>query len=210
MTVVKLYNSRFRLLSIVFATASIVLAAACTSGVALEPPTTTVPSVLAPRRTPVVSATNADDGPLTLRSSAFASNGLIPVNFSCAGDNISPPLTWRGAVPRGTTTWAIIMQDLDVKPGPWIQWVVTGIPVATRSVSTGQMASGSIARPASNKVAAFVGMCPPAGRIHQYRFTVYAEGTLVALPAEGVTQQVVASIENSAIGIAVLTGHFAR
>lgn len=153
---------------------------------------------------------NADTGPLTLRSTAFPADGLIPVNFSCAGDNTSPPLTWHGAAPVGTTTWAIVLQDLDVKPGPWIQWMVTGIPVATRSLAAGQVAAGSVARRASNSTAGFVGMCPPSGTVHHYRFTVYADGGPQSVPVAAGPQQVLKAIETGAVGTASLDGTFAR
>lgn len=220
-TAVKWCASKSWLLSIVFATGCLVLATACTSQTApVASPTQTAAAsgpasgVAPPRSTPVGGSgtVEADPnvGPLSLRSTAFPANGLIPVNFSCAGDNTSPPLTWHGAAPAGTTSWAIVMRDLDVTPGPWIQWMVTGIPVGTRSVSAGQVAAGSVARRASNSTPGFVGMCPPAGKIHRYRFTVYADGGRSPIPAAATAEQLLVAIEKGSVGTAVLNGRFAR
>ena len=216
MTTAVLTGKRRRAALALVVGASFALSAACTSRVApASSPAVQVSAAPGPisNAAPPGSGTaqvNPDAGPLTLLSTAFISNGLIPVNFSCAGENTSPPLTWHGAAPAGTTTWAIVMQDLDVKPGPWVQWMVTGIPVATRGVSTGQTAPGSITRRVSNSTVGFVGMCPPAGKVHHYRFTLYADRAQVSLPASASAAQVLTSIKKGAVGTAVLDGRFAR
>ena len=58
-------------------------------------------------------ATKANDS-LTLASTEFADGDLYPVQFTCEGDGISPPLSWSG-VPDGAQSLVVIM---DHKPGP--------------------------------------------------------------------------------------------
>jgi Raf kinase inhibitor-like YbhB/YbcL family protein len=151
-----------------------------------------------------------ETGPLALISPAFPSQGLIPINYSCAGANTSPPLSWHGAAPSGTQSWAIVMQDLDVKPAPWVQWSVTGIAVQTRSVATGQVPQGSVTNRASNGSVGFVGVCPPQGKTHHYQFTVFAMSKQVSFSASVKARQSLQAIQDAAVGSVTLTARFAR
>ena len=151
-----------------------------------------------------------ETGPLTLSSPAFQPEGLIPINYSCAGANISPPLSWHGTAPPGTQSWAIVMQDLDVTPTPWIQWSITGIPEQTRAVSAGETPQNSVTNRASNGTIGFVGVCPPQGKAHNYQFSVFAMGKQVAISPATTTDQTLKAIQDAAVGSVTITGRFAR
>src|ERR1700687_5941269 len=75
---------------------------------------------------------------LILTSPAFASNGVIPKQYSCEGTDISPPLQWSGA-PQGTKSFVLIIDDPDA-PDPrapkmtWVHWVVYNIPPSASSL----------------------------------------------------------------------------
>jgi phosphatidylethanolamine-binding protein (PEBP) family uncharacterized protein len=58
-------------------------------------------------------ATRAGDT-LTLTSTAFIDGGVYPVQFTCEGDGISPPLSWSG-IPDEAHSLVVIM---DHKPDP--------------------------------------------------------------------------------------------
>jgi Raf kinase inhibitor-like YbhB/YbcL family protein len=156
------------------------------------------------------SKAKPEKGPLTLSSSAFVQRGLIPLSHSCAGSNASPPLAWHGVAPAGTTSWAIVMTDLDVKPGPWVQWLVTKIPADIRSMASGQLPSRAIASRTSNGTSGFVGVCPPQGRVHRYQFTVYAEGKDVSLARTEAAWKSLQAIKGASVASVSLTGRFAR
>jgi len=147
---------------------------------------------------------------LTLKSAAFSPQGLIPINYSCAGANISPPLSWHGVAPAGTEGWAIVMRDLDVKPTPWVHWSVTGIALQTRSTAPGQVPSGSVTSRASNGTAGFVGACPPPGKTHHYEFTVFAMRKPVNLSSSSGAPESLKAIHDASVGSVTLTGRFAR
>lgn len=151
-----------------------------------------------------------ETGPLTLKSPAFSSQGLIPINYSCAGDNISPPLSWHGVAPAGTQSWAIVMRDLDVKPTPWIHWSVTGIALETRTAATGQLPKGSMTHPASNGTSGFVGACPPPGKTHHYEFTVFAMNKPVNLSSSVTAPNALQAIRDASVASVSLMGRFAR
>jgi Raf kinase inhibitor-like YbhB/YbcL family protein len=69
---------------------------------------------------------------LTLTSQAFRQNGEIPVQHTCQGADVSPPLEWSG-VPANTKSLALIVDDPDA-PDPaapkitWVHWVLYNIP----------------------------------------------------------------------------------
>ena len=151
-----------------------------------------------------------ETGPLTLRSPAFSSQGLIPINYSCAGANVSPPLSWHGVAPSGTQSWAGVMRDLDVKSAPWVQWSVTGIATRTRSIAAGQVPQGSVTNPASNGTVGFVGVCPPQGKTHHYEFTVFAMSKPVTFATSVKVTEALQAIKGASVGSVTLTGRFAR
>jgi len=71
-----------------------------------------------------------------LASPAFQAGDAIPARYTCDGEDLSPPLVWRG-VPGGTRSLALIVDDPDA-PDPaapkmtWVHWVVHNLPpVAT-------------------------------------------------------------------------------
>ncbi|MEO6700915.1 MAG: YbhB/YbcL family Raf kinase inhibitor-like protein [Jatrophihabitantaceae bacterium] len=151
-----------------------------------------------------------ETGPLVLRSAAFAAAGVIPIDYSCAGSNLAPPLSWHGGAPAGTTSWALVVQDLDVRSQTWLDWVVVNIPLATRTIESGQLPLGAAVGLASNTVRGYVGLCPPQGAVHRYRFTIYAERAPLRLGVNEPAGQELAAITAAAVTNVSLTGRFAR
>lgn len=156
------------------------------------------------------SGVATETGPLTLVSSAFPQQGSIPIDFSCSGADTAPPLAWHGAAPSGTSSWALVMTDLNVVPGPWIQWLVTGIPAGTRSVAATAMPPTAVSGRDSSGAQGFVGACPPTGAVHQYAFTLYAIGRKLSVAPTAPAADAFAAIVKAAVGHASLFARFAR
>jgi Raf kinase inhibitor-like YbhB/YbcL family protein len=110
---------------------------------------------------------------ITVSSAAFEAGGTIPQRFTCAGEDVSPPLRWSG-VPEGTAGLALVVDDPDAPRGTFVHWVVVGIDPATDRLAEGGVPAGARQLPNSAGKAAWSGPCPPAGPAHHYRFTVYA------------------------------------
>jgi len=53
---------------------------------------------------------------LQLTSPAYAEGAVIPAQYTCDGENISPPLKWSN-VPQGTKSLALIVEDPDAPVG---------------------------------------------------------------------------------------------
>jgi len=115
------------------------------------------------------------DAPKTLQvtSTAFSANQEIPTEMTCQGANVSPPLAWS-AVPDGTRSIAILVDDPDAPKGTFLHWLVTGLSPATRSLGKAATLPAP-AMPMRNDKGTdgYTGPCPPTGT-HHYHFRVYA------------------------------------
>ncbi len=116
---------------------------------------------------------------MQITSNAFSHNGPIPDKYTCAGQDISPPLAWL-AVPPGAQSLALIVDDPDA-PDPaaprmtWVHWVLYNISPTSKGLAEGIRALPSGMLPGENdwKRTDYGGPCPPIGR-HRYFFKLYA------------------------------------
>ena len=77
--------------------------------------------------------------PIDLSSPAFAQDARLPPRFTADGEGISPPLVW-GALPDGTATLALLVEDADAPaPQPLVHAVIWGIPA-----DAGRLPEGAI------------------------------------------------------------------
>ncbi|MDQ1395656.1 MAG: hypothetical protein QOG64_915 [Acidimicrobiaceae bacterium] len=120
-----------------------------------------------------VSNTPPITNTMTISSPAFGPGATIPVRFTCDGAAISPPLTWSGA-PITAAAVAIVVEDPDAPRGGFTHWILTGIDARRTSLGEGERPVGVREGTAGDGQAHYVGPCPPHGKPHHYRFTVYA------------------------------------
>ncbi len=147
----------------------------------------------------------APGGPLTITSPAFANGAPIPVQYTCKGADIAPPLTW--SAPLGA---ALVVDDPDAPGGLYVHWIVTGIapgPGQHRRRSDSRLGEPACrtrpARPGTT------GPCPPAGTgTHHYRFTLYQLPNTTSSPADGPDAQAAQTIARAATAQAQLVGTF--
>ncbi|ORV06455.1 hypothetical protein AWB95_22175 [Mycobacterium celatum] len=142
---------------------------------------------------------------LGVSSPAFADNTQIPVEYSCKGRNVPPPLRWDN-VPTGAQSLALVVDDPDAPSGLYIHWVVTGIPTATTEL--GPLPPGASVSLNSAGKPEYFGPCPPAGSgVHHYRFQLYALNKPLALapttPAPEATKAIAdaASAQGTTVGL---------
>jgi Raf kinase inhibitor-like YbhB/YbcL family protein len=109
-----------------------------------------------------------------LRSSAFSEGETVPVEFTCDGDDISPPLSWSG-LPEGTNELRLSLMDPDAPRGTFTHWLVTGIDPSSSDVGQGMVPAGGTEERNSFGESAYGGPCPPRGdKPHRYIFTIEA------------------------------------
>jgi Raf kinase inhibitor-like YbhB/YbcL family protein len=160
--------------------------------------------------------------PLAISSSAFEAGGEIPVQYSCHGANLSPPLEWAG-VPEGTQSLALTVDDPDSEPPGFVHWVIYNIPATATALPEGvapdpslsdgalqgkndfaQYPAGTFPGGSAMNQVGYDGPCPPAQ--HRYVFTLYALDATLDLPAESTMGDVLAAMEGHVLGEAELAG----
>src|SRR6266700_1719816 len=71
---------------------------------------------------------------MQLRSSGFRAGGVIPVRYTCEGDDISPEFSWT-EIPAGTKSLALILHDPDApKAGGFTHWVIYDIDHSLKQI----------------------------------------------------------------------------
>jgi hypothetical protein len=123
---------------------------------------------------------------LILESAAFAANGSIAAIYTCEGDDLSPPLAWRGA-PAGTKSFALVVDDPDA-PDPaaprmtWVHWVLYNLPAAAtglaEDIDPEALPAGTLEGLNDWGRTGYGGPCPPVGR-HRYFHKLYALDTVL-------------------------------
>ncbi len=160
----------------------------------------------------VASACGGERMPTGLRvtSPAFAANGPIPERFSCEGENVPPPLRWAGT-PAGTAEMAVVVEDDDAGPEPFVHWIVVGIDPATTAIEPDALPEGASVLPGSSDNATYIGPCPPNGSgTHHYYFEVYTLPRSLALPERAPPLGKVRAIRRAASAGGYVVGTFTR
>jgi Raf kinase inhibitor-like YbhB/YbcL family protein len=154
------------------------------------------------------SATAISVAKLRVTSPAFANNGTIPNEFTCAGAGKRPDLHWS-APPRGTTEQAILVFDPDAGDQGFVHWLVFGIDPSKRAATGNQYPGGA---PGMNGTGneGWVPPCPPSGGPHHYVFTVFALARSPEIAPTANVEQFLDAIKGSVLARGELTGTYGR
>jgi len=132
----------------------------------------------------------------TLSSTAGAEGSAMPADYTCDGTGSSLQLSWSNP-PAGTQEFALLMSTLPGDGTTKWNWVLYGIPGATRSLPKDNFGTGT---PGVGSDGPFVGYQPPCSQgpgAKTYTFTLYA---LSAAPVlSGVATPVTGTALNTAI-----------
>jgi len=147
-------------------------------------------------------------------SPAFEDGAPIPIEYTCDGEDKSPPLRWSD-VPDGTRSLAIIVDDPDAPGSIFRHWSVYNIPSGTRSLKAAQPTTVAIensTRQGSNEFGkiGYGGPCPPAGQEHEYVFFIYSLIEHLDIEDSADPKQVSEAIRGKVIGIGSFSGMYAR
>jgi Raf kinase inhibitor-like YbhB/YbcL family protein len=145
---------------------------------------------------------------LALSSPAFQQHGIIPVQYTCDGKNISPPLTIAG-VPPEAKTLALIVHDPDAPGGNWDHWLLWNIPSDTKQIEEGQVPAWAVAGMNDFKQQAYGGPCPPSGT-HRYIFTLAALDSPLRLSSGARRQALEQAMDGHIIAKTELIGVYRR
>jgi len=150
----------------------------------------------------------ADDmGSMKLTSTAFGDNGNIPAKYTCQGEDISPPLGIQ-AIPGGTKSLVLIMDDPDAPVGTWVHWVLWNIS-AVPAIGEDSVPKGAVEGRNSWGSNGYGGPCPPSGT-HRYMFKLYALDTELKLGGSSGKVEVERAMQGHILAQARLTGLYAK
>lgn len=154
---------------------------------------------------------------LTLTSAAFPDGEAIPRRYTCEGDDVSPPLSWKGA-PQGTKSFVLIVDDPDA-PDParpqrvWVHWVLYNLPSDAAEllerIGPEALPKGTEAGLNDWGRATYGGPCPPIGR-HRYFHKLYALDVRLKGLASPRKVQVEAAMQGHVLAQATLIGTYLK
>jgi Raf kinase inhibitor-like YbhB/YbcL family protein len=113
-----------------------------------------------------------------LTSTAFEFGASIPGRHSCKGEDIPPPLRWDEA-PKGTVSFALVLEDPDAPGGTFLHWLIYNIPADISELSgispvEKRLKNGAIQAKNDFGKTGYGGPCPPKGEEHRYFFRLFA------------------------------------
>jgi Raf kinase inhibitor-like YbhB/YbcL family protein len=157
---------------------------------------------------------------LTVTSAAFLEGQPVPKKNSGEGEDLSPAIAWT-EVPNGTRELALICDDPDApSPEPWVHWVIYKIPAASNGLPEGIPRTLRLAEPAgavqgknswsSGDTIGYRGPMPPPGRVHHYRFSVYALDVELDLEPGLDKRSVWKAVQGHVVAEGRLTGTYQR
>ena len=158
-----------------------------------------------------------DNMALSLTSEAFTAGGEIPPQYTCQGDDSSPPLRWTG-VPDQARSLVLIVDDPDA-PDPaaprmtWVHWVLYNLPATAGGLPAGvtraELPAGSEEGVNDWQRPGYGGPCPPVGR-HRYFHKLYALDTRLEGLSRPTKAAVEAAMQGHVIAQTELVGHYQK
>jgi Raf kinase inhibitor-like YbhB/YbcL family protein len=154
---------------------------------------------------------------MELSSTAFGPGAPIPKRYTCEGNDVSPPLQWKG-VPAGTQSLVLIVDDPDA-PDPrapqmtWVHWVLASLPVESGGLPEGiapvALPKGTVEGLNDWKRTGYGGPCPPIGR-HRYFHKLYALDVVLGGLKHPTKAQVEAAMKGHVLTHAELVGTYEK
>lgn len=141
-------------------------------------------------------------------SPVFRQGSLIPPQYTCVGQNVSPPLNIL-EVPANTKSLVLIMHDPDAPAGDYVHWTIWDIPPSTETIAANSVPVGAIQGVNSNGENKYMGPCPPSGT-HRYMFDLYAVDAPLNLSASTDRDDLVQAMQGHIIEKATLGGTFSK
>ena len=150
---------------------------------------------------------------IILTSIAFKSKEIIPVEYTCDGENISPPLLWKNVSPEAESL-VLIVDDPDASKKAWVHWLVYNIPPEIDRLPSNLTSTENL----SGKICvgrndfhknSYGGPCLPSGT-HRYFFKIYALDCVLSLPSGKNKPEIEKAMEKHIIGSGELIGLYSK
>ncbi|MFZ4769978.1 MAG: YbhB/YbcL family Raf kinase inhibitor-like protein [Ferruginibacter sp.] len=142
---------------------------------------------------------------LKVTSSAFENEKMIPVRYTCDGQNVNPPLNIEH-IPELSKSLVLIVEDPDAPVRAWVHWIVWNIPVTHHLKENNVHGIEGFNDFLQNH---YGGPCPPHGT-HRYFFKVYALDSLLNLKTGAKRNELEKIMSEHIIGFGELIGLYKR
>lgn len=144
---------------------------------------------------------------MEIKSPAFVHEQSIPIRYTCDGQDISPPLIFSH-VPEDTKSLVLIVDDPDAPKGVFDHWIVWNLNPETRELEEG----ATVPMQGRNHFGdlRYRGPCPPPGKVHHYRFKLYAVDIKLDLPEGSSKKDVENAIREHTLSKSELVGTYGR
>ena len=144
---------------------------------------------------------------LNVTSPAFKDGEEIPVQYTCDGEDISPPLVWSAST-EGAESFAVIVEDPDAPGEVFTHWVLYNLSADRFRIIENERAGVQGANDFLGL--GYGGPCPPEGESHRYIFRVFALDSTLSL-GPGVSVEVLReAMDGHILAQGELVGRFSR
>jgi Raf kinase inhibitor-like YbhB/YbcL family protein len=152
---------------------------------------------------------------LQVLSTAFHQGETIPVQYTCDGNNTSPPLRW-GNIPKDAQSLALVCEDPDAPSGVFVHWLIFNLWPTVSDLAEALPTTGPLEK---NKASqgrndfnhiGYDGPCPPPGNFHRYFFRLYALDTMLPLQAGATKHELARAMEGHILATGYLMGTYKR
>jgi len=145
---------------------------------------------------------------ISLTSTAFVPGGSIPLEHTCDGAGVSPPLAW-GSVPEGTVELALTVTDPDANG--FVHWVLAGLEPTVQALAINGVPDTAVQAKNDTGSTGWTGPCPPpGGGPHHYVFTLYALTSPAGVTEDMTGKEAIATISKVSGVTATLIGVYQR
>jgi Raf kinase inhibitor-like YbhB/YbcL family protein len=143
---------------------------------------------------------------MQLTSAAFKNNEPIPVQYTCKGQDISPPLNFIN-VPIEAKSLALIMHDPDAPVGDFVHWLMWDMQSSTQSIGASKVPVGAMQGKTDFGKNQYGGPCPPTSTgTHRYIFELYALDSSLNLKSDTTREKLEDAMNGHVLVKCLLTG----
>lgn len=137
-----------------------------------------------------------------------------PLATNAVGDGVSPALTWDN-VPSGTRSFAIVMEDPDVRQNtPFVHWLIYNLPGDMRELpesippdSPLTEFGGALQGRTTNGMIGYFGPRPPTeDGAHHYHFELFCLDSHLAIGSGADREQLIGAMAGHALAKGELVG----
>lgn len=144
---------------------------------------------------------------MQIKCTEFSDQQMIPVKYTCKGDNINPPLV-LSQVPKNARSLALTVFDPDSPSGNFVHWLMWNIDPNIKQIEPGRAPTGATQGVNDFGNPSYGGPCPHQGT-HRYVFSLFAIDTTLNIPQTTTREDLLAKIQPQIIEQTELTGVFA-